>query len=81
MGVLACDRNGCDQIMCDTCIEGRWYVCPDCQSEFRSIIGQSPIQRAEMLAKFESFMQSEKRCDRGSEPATVGDFFKESTRG
>lgn len=75
MGVMACDRNGCDNIMCDVCIEGRWYVCGDCQLEFRTMIGDESHPRAELLTKFEQFMESKKRCERGLDMATVDEFF------
>ena len=34
MGVLACDRRGCDNIMCDTYIPTVGYICNECKEEF-----------------------------------------------
>ena len=34
MGVLACDRFGCDNIMCSRCIcRGNFYICNECWNE------------------------------------------------
>ena len=34
MGVLACSRKGCDNIMCDIYIPSVGYVCNECKNEF-----------------------------------------------
>lgn len=36
MGVLACDRNGCDNIMCDYYSHERGYICYECLKELLS---------------------------------------------
>jgi len=33
MGVLACDRNGCDNIMCDYVSSEHGYLCWECRKE------------------------------------------------
>lgn len=33
MGVKACDRDGCDNILCDICVDNL-YVCNSCATEF-----------------------------------------------
>ena len=33
MGVLACDRNGCENIMCDYYSETYGYLCWECYNE------------------------------------------------
>lgn len=34
MGVMACDREGCQNIMCERLIlRGRFYICSDCWGE------------------------------------------------
>ena len=33
MGVLACDRNGCKNIMCDRLSENYGYICHECFDE------------------------------------------------
>lgn len=38
MGVLACDRGGCDKVMCDRMsADGRWYLCSECFAELVSL--------------------------------------------
>lgn len=36
MSVLACDRNGCENIMCDILVLSTYYVCEECAEEFIS---------------------------------------------
>ena len=35
MGVLACDRNGCDNIMCDYVSHRYGYLCWECLEELK----------------------------------------------
>lgn len=44
MGVLACDRNGCENIMCDHHSPEYGYLCHECFSELRDKAGQVTIQ-------------------------------------
>ena len=39
MGVLACNRNGCDNIMCDRYSYEHGYICDDC---FRELVSTGP---------------------------------------
>lgn len=51
MGVLACDRNGCENIMCDNVsYERNEYLCHECKSELKSI----------GFTNINAFMESEK---------------------
>lgn len=46
MGVLACSRKGCENIMCDTYVPEVGYVCKSCQQEFKNYIEiQKPGQK------------------------------------
>lgn len=36
MGVLACDRRGCDNIMCDYVSDEHGYLCWECLAELKS---------------------------------------------
>lgn len=36
MGVMACDRNGCDKIMCDYYASEHGYICPECLEELKN---------------------------------------------
>lgn len=37
MGIKQCDRVGCQNVLCDTCIGGKVYLCDGCVSEFKEI--------------------------------------------
>ncbi len=50
MGVLACDRYGCENIMCDFYSHTYGYLCWECKNELEN----TP------MTNFESFMQSAK---------------------
>ena len=64
MGVLACDRNGCKQIMCDRSSSKYGYICNECFEELKAC---GPGQN------IKEFMQSQKPnpddyyCDNGLE--------------
>lgn len=60
MGVLACDRPGCDECMCSTCVENHYYVCHECKKEFAELIGDQLFDKDELLHKFREFMETEK---------------------
>lgn len=51
MSVLQCDRNGCDNIMCDRLSHTYGYICYEC---FNELVGLGPE------TNIESFMESEK---------------------
>lgn len=36
MGVLACNRNGCDNIMCDHYSDEYGYICSECLNELKN---------------------------------------------
>lgn len=58
MGVLACDRNGCDNIMCDfTSYERGEYLCWECKQELI----------AKGFCDIDEFMGNNKRPDNSSE--------------
>jgi hypothetical protein len=59
MGVLACDRAGCENIMCDILVDNQ-YVCNKCANEFRSLMGDGSTTLREMGLAFDSFMDSKK---------------------
>lgn len=33
MGVMACDRKGCDAVLCGILVDGRFYLCGYCAGE------------------------------------------------
>jgi hypothetical protein len=38
MGVMSCNRNKCENILCDTFIDTIGYICNDCKSEFKDYL-------------------------------------------
>jgi len=55
MGVLSCDRNGCDRIMCDRYSSEYGYICWEC---FDELVASGPTTDIEV------FMNSLKRINR-----------------
>lgn len=43
MGVMACDRAGCDNVMCDHYSEAFGYICYDCKKELIETRGETTI--------------------------------------
>lgn len=74
MSVMQCDRVDCDNIMCDLCIEGRWYVCNECAAEFRAIAGEEKKLKAEIGREFARFMTTPKYSSNGGESCTAYEF-------
>lgn len=61
MSVLACDRNGCENIMCDILVMGTYYVCEECAEEFICHLALPPdADDAYINRKFTQFMGSGK---------------------
>lgn len=54
MGVLACDREGCDNIMCDFYSPTFGYLCYSCLQELKDVNGNQTIRQ---------FMNTPARCD------------------
>lgn len=59
MGVLACDRNGCESIMCDFYSHEHGYICWNCRDELIETWGNMTISQ---------FMNSEKLPESSCEP-------------
>lgn len=38
MGVLACTRNGCNNVLCDIYIPNVGYICYSCKEEFKHFV-------------------------------------------
>ena len=81
MGVMSCNREGCNNIMCDTYIEGIGYICFDCQAEFKQSLPNTimlvDIRIIELLLK--RFMHTEKGtyCDNDT---IINEYFKSKTQ-
>lgn len=62
MGVMACHRHNCENIMCDRLIlDGSCYICSDCYNELVESKNEwtSPMTKLEIREKIEYFMTTE----------------------
>lgn len=85
MGVLACDRKGCGSIMCDNCVESKWYVCDDCIEEFKQYVSNNllwgeVISDERLLELFELFIEKEKQIVDFNISDKVNEFFEKYKR-
>lgn len=73
---MACDRNGCENVMCNICIDGRYYVCHYCAQEFKALQGNEPKMKSQIGQDFVQFMTSPKPpFDGENKLCTVDEFF------
>lgn len=84
MGVLACDRKGCEHIMCDYLVDDK-YVCTDCQGEFEEFVKNSDrgeeFSERNMLVMFREFMDTPKDKDWSkTDRITVKEFFERNKK-
>lgn len=80
MGVLACDRNDCENIMCNTCINGEYYICNECEQEFKDYLRSKNIfspTKNELMGELHGFMKTPKMYKGygGNEVIDVDEFF------
>jgi len=64
MSVMECDRNGCEQIMCDRLIlEGSRHICEECYDELLMAKDNWPKKTlvSDVRDRIIQFMASEKR--------------------
>lgn len=67
MGVMACGRRGCNQVMCDRMVrtgDDLQYICDDCLAELRAVITALPhdTDADVVLSRVEEFMYQDKVC-------------------
>lgn len=74
MGVIACSRTNCRNIMCDIQLTN-YNICNECYNEFVSLMGQKTLSRKEMNDAFEEFMESEKQDGFDHEKIDAESFF------
>lgn len=83
MGVLACDRKGCGNIMCDICVDHSYYICYECMDQFKLwLVTQQPLyldSNSFILEKFKEFMKVEKHYNNINIDidSTIDKFFEE----
>lgn len=81
MGVLACDRNGCGNVMCDISIDMR-YVCRECAAEFIQKVGPEHHSEDDLLERFRIFIETEIEPPQHCEPTgmTASEFVEMNRR-
>lgn len=83
MSVMSCSRPKCENIMCDTYVDGIGYVCNECQEEFKEYLNSEKdivLSEGEMRRKFTVFMKSDKNTYTQGPEITVDQFFNQYTR-
>lgn len=78
MGVLTCYRLGCDNVMCDVCVDGIGYICYECESEFKDYLEEKEIDtisEGQMKRELRMFMATIKGEFTEGEQTNVDDFF------
>ncbi len=83
MGVRACSKRGCENIMCDDIIDGN-YICPRCQDEFKQYLEFHRIQpetEGDFLREFRKFTDIDRdESFIGDESMTIEKFFEKHKR-
>lgn len=80
---MSCLRTACDNIMCDTYVDGVGYVCNDCQKEFKEYLNKEGINartEGEIRRVLEKFMETLKDDYTQGNEMDVNEFFKSYTR-
>lgn len=61
MGVMACGRVGCDNILCDIYMDDHGYICADCLDDLNALKRNTPGHlRGSVYDFIEKFMDSPK---------------------
>lgn len=80
---MSCSRYDCNNIMCDTYVDGIGHVCFDCQTEFKEYIEAENIQvntENEIHKELKEFMDRPKSRYDNKKEISVSDFFRMYTR-
>ena len=83
MGVMACDRTDCERIMCNTCINGEYYICNECEDEFKNYLKKKGItssSKRELMEELHIFMKTPKTYNGygGNDIIDIDEFFNNS---
>lgn len=89
MGVMACDRDGCTNIMCDRCIlHNTMYICDQCYEELVELKERwtrtdwdAPLTIAELEQAIRDFMSTEPGTYRELPPMDLNEVFRQLTGG
>lgn len=81
--VMSCSRSACENIMCDTYVNGIGYVCNDCQKEFKQYLNKEGIEattETEIHTSLEVFMETTSFYYPQRIEMNVDEFFKSYTQ-
>lgn len=80
---MSCSRKNCENIMCDTYVDGVGYVCYKCQEEFKKYLRFSnlnPSNDSDIRNYLEYFIQTKKGIYSGSyDDEIIDSFFNKHT--
>lgn len=84
MGVMICNRKGCDNIMSRTHIPVVGYICTNCKEEFEDYLyskNKEVLKNSEMITELIKFMSTIKDCEENDddEEINVVDFLNNNT--
>lgn len=79
MGVCYCLRADCQNIMCDTYINGIGYICDECQEDFIFYVknlDSIPVSDEKIKEDLKMFLETPKHTSSKFIDETIQDFFK-----
>lgn len=82
MGVMACSRKNCGNILCDTYIISVGYICGSCKYEFKKWLESRekyPKTQNEINSELEIFMETDVDEFKNSPEMTVDEFFNKNS--
>ena len=83
MSVLACDRRGCEHIMCERLIlNGSRYICDECWDELREakLTWPDKMTALEVWGAIENFMETPRGTYRVLDREGINEEFERLTR-
>jgi len=80
MGVMACSRGNCENIMCDTYVPSVGYICNDCKSEFSEYAKSKGLStESEIIILLSEFMKLDIDTN-NQNTISIETFFQNHTR-
>lgn len=79
MSLLSCNKNECENILCDTYIEGIGHICNECITDFKKHLEKnelSPNKYQSIMRELRFYMCLPKQ--KNDFPITVDEFFKQN---
>lgn len=77
MGVKACSKKGCENIMCDFCGYDIGYVCNECIEDFKSkVCGYNLRDFGDVEEELKLFLENRKSKKYSNSQSLLNDYFK-----